>query len=305
MKNVVITGGTGLIGKALTKLLYDNGYNVIVLTRNRKLADTSGNFSFWNVETKIIDKEIILKANHIIHLAGEGIADKMWNNNRKKQIEESRIAPLKLIYNVLKDKHHNVKTIVSASGINIYGLASTSKSFYECDKPADDFLAKVCIAWENAVDEFANLDVRVVKLRTGIVLSKHGGALPKMVLPFKFGLGAFLGSGKQYLPWISLNDLCRLYLFAIENCKMQGAYNAVIDDETTNKIFSQTIAKVLNKRIWLPNIPSIFIKIMLGEMSVLLLNGNKVSNKKVKEAGFSFINENLEMVLSDFFKVEY
>lgn len=300
MKNVVITGGTGLIGKALTKLLYENGYNVIVLTRNRKLAESTGNFSFWNVETKIIDKEIILKANHIIHLAGEGIADKRWSKKRKMQIEESRIAPLKLIYNVLKDKHHNVKTIVSASGINIYGLASTSKSFYECDKPADDFLAKVCIAWENAVDEFANLDVRVVKLRTGIVLSKHGGALPKMVLPFKFGLGTFLGSGKQYLPWISLNDLCRLYLFAIENFKMQGAYNAVIDDETTNKIFSQTIAKVLNKRIWLPNIPSIFIKIMLGEMSVLLLNGNKVSNKKVKEAGFSFINENLEKILLDF-----
>jgi uncharacterized protein (TIGR01777 family) len=297
LKNVVITGGTGLLGKTLTKLLQESGYCVTVLTRNKKLAENNNNFSFWNVENGIIDKETILNANHIIHLAGEGIAEKRWTKKRKHEIIDSRVAPLKLIYNVLNGCNHNVRTIVSASGINIYGTSLNAKIFTENDKPANNFLATVCIAWENAADEFAKLNIRVVKLRTGVVLSKEGGALQKIILPFKFGLGAGLGSGEQYFSWISQNDICRLYLFALENNLLSGAYNAVVDDETTNKVFSESLANVLNKKIRIPNIHSAFLKILLGEMSEMLLKGNRISNQKIKEAGFNFRNEILESLL--------
>jgi len=298
MKKVVITGGTGLVGKTLTKLLISKGFEVVVLTRNQKLATQFTNFSFWDVDNEIIDEQLINTTDYIIHLAGEGIADKRWSLSRKKQILESRIKPLKLIYNVLQKNSFQLKALISASGVGFYGAITSDNIFTEEDVSATDFLGQTCQLWEDEVDKFNTLNVRTVKLRTGIVLTKDGGALKKMARPFKFGFGSAIGSGKQYMPWISLNDLCNMYLFAIDNNHVSGAYNAVIEDETTNLSFSKTLAKSLNKSIWLPNIPSLLLKIVLGEMATLLLEGSRVSNKKITSQGFVFQDVDLSCLLN-------
>lgn len=299
MSKVVITGGTGLVGKALTDLLLSKGFEVFVLTRNQKQATQFTNYSFWDVENEIIDEQLIKTADYIIHLAGEGIADGRWTASRKSTILESRINPLALIYTIIKEHPHQLKAIVSASGVGYYGAITSEKVFTETDEPATDFLGKTCEQWEHAVDKFNQLNIRTVKLRTGIVLAKEGGALPKMLLPFNYGFGSALGSGKQFMPWISLTDLCNMYLFAIENKQLQGAFNAAIEDETTNASFSDAIAKGLNKKIWLPNVPAFFLTLFLGEMAKLVLEGSRVSNKKIKDAGFVFNNVDLNATLNE------
>lgn len=297
MSKVVITGGTGLVGKALTLLLRSRGYDVVVLTRNKEKSNQSS-YSYWDVVNGIIDKELILSADYLVHLAGEGIADGRWTASRKNTILESRINPLALIYTIIAEHPHQLKAIVSASGVGYYGAITSEKVFTETDKPATDFLGKTCEQWEHAVDMFNQLNIRTVKLRTGIVLAKEGGALPKMLLPFNYGFGSALGSGKQFMPWISLTDLCNMYLFAIENKQLQGVYNAAIEDETTNASFSDAIAKGLNKKIWLPNVPAFFLTLFLGEMAKLVLEGSRVSNKKIKDAGFVFNNVDLNTTLN-------
>lgn len=298
MSKVVITGGTGLVGKALTLLLRSRGYEVVVLTRNKEKSNQSS-YSYWDVANSIIDKELILSADYLVHLAGEGIADGRWTASRKNTILESRINPLALIYTIIEEHPHQLKAIVSASGVGYYGAITSEKVFTETDKPATDFLGKTCEQWEHAVDKFNQLNIRTVKLRTGIVLAKEGGALPKMLLPFNYGFGSALGSGKQFMPWISLTDLCNMYLFAIENKQLQGAYNAAIEDETTNASFSDAIAKGLNKNIWLPNVPAFFLTLFLGEMAKLVLEGSRVSNKKIKDASFVFNNADLNTTLNE------
>ena len=302
MSKVVITGGTGLVGKALTNLLLSKGFEVFVLTRNQKKVIQFTNYSFWDVENEIIDEQLIKTADYIIHLAGEGIADKHWTASRKKQILESRTKPLELIYKVLKNNPNHLKAIVSASGVGYYGAITSKKVFTETDEAATDFLGKTCVDWENAVDKFTELGGRTVKLRIGIVLAKEGGALPKMMMPFNYGFGSAIGSGKQYVPWISLADLCNMYLFAVENNQLQGSFNAAIEDETTNLKLSKAIAESLNKKIWLPNVPAWLLKMIFGEMANLLLYGSRVSNKKIKDAGFVFKNTDLTSTLKQLLK---
>lgn len=297
MSKVVITGGTGLVGKALTLLLRSRGYEVVVLTRNKEKSNQSS-YSYWDVANGIIDKELILSADYLVHLAGEGIADGRWTASRKNTILASRINPLALIYTIIAEHPHQLKAIVSASGVGYYGAITSEKVFTETDEPATDFLGKTCEQWEHAVDMFNQLNIRTVKLRTGIVLAKEGGALPKMLFPFNYGFGSALGSGKQFMPWISLTDLCNMYLFAIENKQLQGAYNAAIEDETNNASFSGAIAKGLNKNIWLPHVPAFFLTLFLGEMAKLVLEGSRVSNKKIKDAGFVFNNVDLNTTIN-------
>lgn len=299
MSKVVITGGTGLVGKALTSLLLLKGYEVVVLTRNKQKANQSNQYSFWEIEKGIIDQELLRSADYIIHLAGEGIAEKRWTTSRKRSILESRTKPLTLIYSVLKESPNQLKALISASGVGYYGAITSDKVFAEDDLPATDFLGKTCVTWEKEVDKFNELGIRTVKLRTGIVLAKEGGALPKMTLPFKYGFGSVLGSGKQYMPWISLTDLCQAYLFAIENNQLHGVYNTAVEDDTSNASFSENIATILGKKMFLPKIPAFVLKLMLCEMATIILNGSRISNSKIKAEGFRFTNEDLRKCLVD------
>lgn len=299
-KKVLITGGTGLVGTALTTLLVEKGYLVTILTRNKNLTSKHPNiaYSYWDINKGVIDKEELLSANYMVHLAGAGIADKPWSVKRKTEILDSRVEPIKLIYNSLKNNAHQLKTFVSASGVGYYGAITTNTIFDETATPANDFLGKTCLQWEQAVDELNDLSIRTVKLRTGIVLAKNGGALPKMMQPFKFCLGAALGSGKQIMPWIHIDDLAQLYVAAIENDSFNGAYNAIAGN-VSNKDFSKMLSKTMNKPFWLPNVPGFMLKLFLGEMAVILLEGSAASNQKLLQTGFKLKFTNLEMGLKD------
>ncbi|MDX1829868.1 MAG: TIGR01777 family oxidoreductase [Lutibacter sp.] len=291
MVNILITGGTGLIGKHLANLLNKKGYKVLVLSRTKKEEPTS---FYWNINNNYIDEQAIIETDYIIHLAGSGIADKKWTKARKKVLINSRVDSTDLLFKKVKEINPNLKGFISASGIGYYGAATTEKIYEENDTSGDDFVSEICKLWEKASLQFNSLNIRTVIFRTGVVLSNEGGAFPKIFKPIKFGFGAALGSGNQYIPWIHIDDLCNMYLEAIENNELKGVYNAVAPDYCNNKQLTKKIASSLGKKIWLPNIPSFIFKLIFGEMSIILLKGSRVSSKKIMNTGFKFKFQNLE-----------
>ncbi|SHG33571.1 hypothetical protein SAMN05443549_103300 [Flavobacterium fluvii] len=295
--NVLISGGTGFIGKHLTRLLVEKGFSVSILSRSEKENTEDVSFYKWNVDKDYIDENAVLNADYIIHLAGEGIADKPWTTKRKKVIVQSREHSIELIYAVLKKNNKKPEAFISASGIGIYGAINGSEICTENTLPADDFLGTTCQKWEAAADTIESLGIRVVKIRTGLVLGKDDGFLKKMVPIFKLRLGSALGSGKQYMPWIHIDDLCGIYFEAINNPNMVGPYNAAINDNTTNAVFSKALAKIYGYSIWLPNVPAFLLKIVLGEMAQIVLTGQRVSSVKIEETGFKFQFTTLETAL--------
>lgn len=298
-KNVLIIGGSGFVGKYLTQLLLEKGYSVSVLSRAKKENTTSITYYQWDVENQTIDEESVLKADVIINLAGENIAEKRWTKERKESIVQSRVQAIKLIYDVLKKHSIKLDVFVSASGIGIYGAKNSVKICSEESPVADDFLGKTCQKWEESADLIATLKIRTVKMRTGLVIGPDDGFLKKLVPIFKLRLGAPLGTGDQYMPWIHIEDLCLMYIQAIEDQKMTGAYNAVVRDGTTNTIFSKKLAKIFGYTMWLPNVPEFIIKLAFGEMSQILLTGQRVSSDKIMKTGFVFQFTKLSYALRD------
>jgi len=294
-KKILITGASGLIGSRLTELLLQKGYQVSHLGRTKKSGPVP---SFvWDVESGKMDTEALAGVDTIIHLAGAGVADKRWTEARKKEILESRTKSSLLLYNTLANVNHTVKAIVSASAIGYYGFGFGEKILSEESNPGTDYLAQVTKQWEESVDKISSLNLRIVKLRIGIVLSEKGGALVEMAKPIRLGAGAALGTGKQYLSWIHLDDLCAMFIKAVEDDTMHGAYNAVSGDWVTNRELTKLIAKVLKKPLLLPNVPGFIMRIIVGEMAVIVVNGSKVSGDKIKKTGFVFRYTNLEEAL--------
>lgn len=298
-KNVLISGGTGFIGRHLTNLLIAEGYTVSILSRSQKQNTADVFYYQWDVSKQTIDEESVLKADFVIHLAGENIAEKRWTKERKEAIVQSREQSIRLIYDVLKKNNKKLDAFVSASGIGIYGAINGSEICDENTAPANDFLGTTCQKWEAAADTIASLGIRTVKIRTGLVLGKEDGFLKKLTPIFKFRLGSALGSGKQYMPWIHVNDLCGIYLQTLKNSTMNGAYNAAIFDNTTNATFSKTLAKIYGYSLWLPNVPAFLIKMAMGEMAQIILTGRRVSSIKIEETGFKFRFTTLKEALMD------
>ncbi len=285
MKTILITGGTGLIGKALQEKLASKGYSTTILTR--KKSENSSTF-YWNIDKGIIEKEAVQTADFIIHLAGAGIADKRWSKKRKKILINSRIDSTKLLFKKVKKLNPKLKGFIATSGVGYYGATTSEKIYVENDFAANDFLATICKLWEKESLKFQNKNIRTVIFRMGVVFSNKGGALKKISTPIKKGYGAIIGSGEQYMPWIHIDDLCNMFLEAIDNKKLKGIYNAVAPEHTTNKQLSYKIATILKKKIWLPPIPSFILKIILGRIAMILLKGSQVSSKKIMETGFQF-----------------
>src|SRR5688572_12244941 len=296
-KNILITGASGLIGSRLTELLYEKGHRIAHLSRTARSGKAKT--FLWDVRKDQIDNESLRPTDAIIHLAGESIGGKPWTRDRKNEILKSRTHSTWLLYEELKKGNHNVKTFVSASGIGYYGPDDKDESFNEADEQGKGFLAEVVHQWEEFVDQISSLGIRVVKIRTGVVLSEKGGALKELMKPIKFYVGAPLGKGTQVLSWIHLDDLCRIYIKAVEDESMKGIYNAVAPNPVTNREFTHRLAKAMKKHIILPPIPSVVLKLLLGEMSDLVLTGPKVSSRKIKAGGFKFEFESLDTALAD------
>jgi hypothetical protein len=286
-QKVLITGGTGLIGSRLTELLLEKGYEVAYLSR-RKSEETRVKAYRWDLEKGYIAEEAIRGADCIIHLAGAGVADERWTARRKKEILESRIQSSRLLYEGLQRVPNQVKTFLSASAIGIYGADRGDQLLTETSPPGNDFLAEVTKAWEGAVQPVAGLGIRTVLLRIGIVLSGKGGALAKMAQPVRLGAGSPLGSGKQWVSWIHVDDLCRLFMYALENPDVRGPYNAVAPEPATNEALTKQIAEVLGKPLFLPNVPAFALRLAVGEMADAVLGSAKVSSQKVAQAGFTY-----------------
>ncbi len=298
MKTVLITGGTGLVGKYLSKKLIEKGYVVATLGRASKKQSDIPNYT-WNIEKNELEDGALENVDYIIHLAGANIGEKRWTSKRKKEIVDSRIDSSQLIFQKITENKHQLKAFISASAIGYYGAITTDKIFVETDQPSHDFLGETCRLWEEAANSFESLGIRTVKIRTGVVLTYQGGALAKMITPVKVGLGASIGSGKQYMPWIHIDDLCEIYLKAIEENNMHGAFNAVAPEHKTNREFSETLTKVLKKKVWFPSIPAFILKIIFGKMSELILNGSRVSSNKLIKEGFQFKFPDLKSALED------
>lgn len=296
MNTVLITGGSGLIGGRLSDLLTQKGYSVRHLTRTVNPASKYESFK-WHLNANYIDSKALINVDHIIHLAGTNVTDARWTNSRKQSILSSRIDAAKLLYNSLKNQ--TLKTYISASGISCYGAKTTDHIFKEDDQFGTDFLADVTRQWEKSAELFTNMADRVICLRTPVVLSSNGGAINKMAKPIKMGIGSALGSGKQFMPWIHIDDLCKLYIKSIEDSNMTGAYNAVASEHCTNAQLTTAIAKQLNKKLWAPKVPPFVLKLILGEMSEIILNGSRISNNKLINTGFRFQFPDLEKAIKN------
>jgi len=294
MEKVLITGGSGLIGRRLSFLLKSRGYEVRILSRSNNPKNNYKTF-VWNVSEQYINDSAFEGLTHIIHLAGAGIADKRWSEKRKKEIIASRVASTNLLYNTVKRLKTPLNSFISASATGYYGAITSETIFEEKDKPAKDFLGKVCSLWEDSIFQFNEIKIRTVALRTGIVLSKDGGALKKMKTP----IITSLGNGKQYMPWIHIDDLCELYIKAIEDEQFKGAFNAVSPEHISNLSFSKKISKIFNYPFLALGAPSLILQIVFGEMSTIILNGSRISANKIKQAGFKFKFENLEKALKN------
>lgn len=297
MTHILITGGTGLVGKHLCKKLIKKGYDVAILSRSPNTGNNIKTY-LWDYNNHKIDFEAIKKADYIIHLAGANIAEKRWTSKRKQLIIDSRVKTGELIFDNVKKHKKDLKAFISASGVGYYGAVTSEKIFNENDTPATDFLGETCEKWELMVDKFQEIGIRTVKIRTGVVLTKNDGALSKMILPVKLGIGSAIGTGKQYMPWIHIEDLCNIYIKAIEDIQMKGAFNAVSPDHKTNKEFTKILAKILRKPFWFPNIPSFILKLLFGNMANILLKGSRVSAKKIQANDFKFQFPKLEDALN-------
>ena len=294
MPTVLITGGTGFIGSTLTRALIEKNYSVIILTRSpeNRIAFSPGiSYAGWDIVNQIIDKEAIANADHIIHLAGTGVADKRWTKKRKQEIVDSRVRSSLLLVEGLKTIPNKVKTVVSISGIGWYGpdpLIPNPQPFQE-DAPAhNDFLGNTCRLWEQSIVPATQSGARLVKLRTGIVLSREGGALPQFKKPLRFGIAAILGNGKQMISWIQKDDLVNMFITAIENEKLNGVYNAVAPQPVSNRELTEHLARSRGKFFIRIRVPSFLLRLFLGEMSIEVLKSATVSAEKIKATGFVF-----------------
>ncbi len=299
---VLITGATGLIGTQLVSLLLQNGISVNYLTtsKNKIVNELNYNGFYWSPEQGIINENCLMGVDSIINLAGANIS-KRWTNSYKQEIIESRLLSSALLFKVLKSNPNQVKQIVSASGTSIYPNSDSIIYDENSTQVNPSFLGNVVIKWEESTDKFASLGLKVCKLRTGIVLSSKGGALVEMLKTIQLGLGSSFGSGKQIQSWIHIHDIAALYYFAINN-DLDGVYNAISPNPVTNEELTFTIAKVLKKPLFMPNIPKFMMSLFLGEMHELLFENRNLSAKKIIDKGFVFkyktIGEALKNILA-------
>lgn len=294
MKNILISGGSGLVGQRITELLEKKGYEVAWLSRSQQERKSF----LWDVENKEIDPKAIEWADAIIHLAGAGVAEKRWTPERKKLILDSRTHSTKLLFSAIEKSEKKPSTFISASAVGYYGFNTGTTLVDESSKAGSDFLAEVVIAWEHEVKKIEALHLRTVLLRIGIVLDAEGGALGEMLKP---PVAAPLGSGDQWMSWIHIEDLANMFVYALEKTTLQGIYNAVGPNPATNQQLTKEAAAAKGKPYLGIGVPGFGLKLVLGEMAAMVLGGNRVSSQKIQKAGFEFEFPELKGALKEIF----
>ncbi|MCH9821968.1 MAG: TIGR01777 family oxidoreductase [Bacteroidetes bacterium] len=304
MATILITGGTGLVGNNLTKKLIEKGHKVRILSRSKIGSKGGIDYYRWNVGHNEIDNHALIGVDSIVHLAGAGVADGPWSERYKKEIIDSRVDSIQLLFKKCQALKAFPTSIISASGTAFYGFDNSDKIYDESAKAGEGFLTEVSEKWEQASADFEKYNVRRVVLRIGVVLSDKGGALSPIKMPFQFGIGSAMGTGKQPFPWIHIDDLTNAIIHSINNQKMNGVFNAVAPETVTNGEFSKTLAQEMGKPFWAPNVPSFVLRIILGKEKAdeMLLNGAHVSSKKLEEAGLSFQFPKVSLALKEALK---
>ena len=298
-KNILVTGATGLIGSRIVRNLQQKGHTIKILTRDPSRVKNAEAFE-WDIESGYIDPNCLVGINTIIHLAGAGIADKRWTKKRKKEIVDSRIESTRLLFDTIEKTGSKIDTIISASGAGYYGNRG-DEVLTEESSNGTGFLAECCKQWEDAIDEGHRFCDRIVKLRIGIVLTRHGGALVELEKPINFFAGASLGSGKQWIPWIHLYDMISIFEKVVEDPSFNGVYNTSSPFPVTNSEFTRTIAKKLHRPVWPVNVPESLLRILLGEMSEVVLISDRNSAQKLLDAGFLFRYPALDNALTEIY----
>jgi uncharacterized protein (TIGR01777 family) len=297
MASILIAGGSGLIGQRLSILLAEQGHNVSLLSRKGGSSGPWRTFA-WDPSRGEMDLDAILQADAVINLAGAGIADARWTAARKNEIIKSRVQSTQLLLDSFKRAGHTPKCYLSGAAIGYYGHRGDT-ILSEDALPGTGFLAESCVAWENAIREVALTGIRTVIFRIGIVLSTHGGALEKMLIPAKMGVGTYFGAGNQWYSWIHIDDVCRMFIHAIENQTMEGTFNAVAPSPATNKALTAALMRAMNRPQILLSAPAFALELAMGEMASVVLNGTRVDASKIVSSGFVFRHPDLEAALLD------
>ena len=295
---ILITGGTGLVGMHLSRMLRDKGNEVIHLSRKENLQAEFPAYR-WDIDADFVDEKALQQAKHIVHLAGASIVGKRWTAKQKQRILDSRVKSIQLLVRQIQSSGAATQSFISASAVGYYG--NRGEEIITEQSPAGDsgFLVESCELWEKAVEDVTALDIRTVRMRIGIVLSTVDGALPKILLSFKANAGTWFGDGSQYYPWIHIDDLARMFVRAIEDDTMQGAYNGTAPNPVSNKNFVKILAKALDKKALLVPTPTFAMRLAMGEMADTVLHGSRVIPQRMTEAGFEFKFEDLEAAFRD------
>lgn len=306
MQTVIITGGTGMVGQALTNTLIEKGYHVIVLSRTPKVSSRLHlSYAVWDIDKSYLEPDAIAAADIIVHLAGESVATKRWTTKRKQAIVDSRVKSSALLVKAINENPNHIHTVITASAIGWYGPdneKSLIEGFKESDPVDPSYLGTTCKLWEAGMQPIADLGIRLVTFRIGIVLNKRGGALAEFIKPANFGLATILGSGKQIVSWIHQQDLCNLIVFAAQNKAVAGVYNAVAPQPVFNKTLALAVASKIHKFYIAVYMPSFVLKIILGEMSIEVLKSANVSSQKIQDAGFMFEFPTIDLALTQILK---
>lgn len=299
-ETVLIAGGSGLIGMRLSEILVERGYTVCHLSRSKKSKGPYDTY-LWDTDQGFIEPEALMQADIVINLAGAGIADQPWTQARKQLIIKSRVDTASLLLASFRKMERWPRAYLSSAAIGYYGHRG-DETLDENAPPGEGFLAESCIAWENAIDQISQSGLRTLAFRIGLVLSTNGGALEKILLPFRFYTGAYFGAGNQWYSWIHIDDLCEMFILGIEKETMRGVYNAVAPEPVTNKEFVRTIKALRNQPALMASVPAIALRLAMGEMADVVLNSNRVSAEKIRAAGYSFLYPTLKEALQHLIK---
>jgi len=296
---VLITGATGLVGKEIVKQCFEKNISVNYLTTSKSKIVSKENYNgfYWNPSANEIDVNCLKDVTAIIHLAGASIAQR-WTDKNKEIILKSRIETANLLFQLLSNNSHLVSHFISASAIGIYPDSLTNFYSENHKDQSDSFLGQVVSKWEASANQFSTLGLKISKVRIGLVLDEKEGALPQIVKPIKFGVGAAFGTGKQWQSWIHIHDLAGIFVYVLIN-GLDGVFNAVAPNPITNNQLTQKIAKHIKRPLLLPNIPKFMMKLILGEMHILLFESQRVNSKKIEEVGFEFKYSRIKPVLED------